>query len=80
MIIIKGCTSDVIGDISEYIGSLSIDDVNLYSIGDEQMCDITLAKKTVLFYHPDEIIIQKSVEDSSRYAIAGFRFREVTIT
>ena len=35
MIIIKGCTPDVIDDISEFIGSLSIDDVNVYFIGDD---------------------------------------------
>ena len=79
MIIIKGCTSDVIDDISEFIGSLSIDNVEVIDIGDEPLYEITLSKKAVLFYHPGEIIIQKSVEESSRYAIADFRFEEVII-
>lgn len=79
MILIKGCTSDVIDDISEFIGSLSIDDVSLIDIDDLPLYEITLSEKTVLFYHPGEIILQKSVEESSRYAIADFRFQEVII-
>lgn len=79
MIKIKGCTSDVIDDISEFIGSLSIADVELIDIGDLPLYEITLSEKTVLFYHPGEIILQKSVEESSRYAIADFRFQEVII-
>lgn len=80
MILIKGCTSDVIADISEFIGSLSIDNVSVKLVNDESLYDITLSKKTVLFYHPGEIIIQKSVEESTRFALADFRFQEVVIT
>lgn len=79
MIKIKGCTSDVIDDISEFIGSLSIADVEVIDIGDLPLYEITLSEKTVLFYHSGEIILQKSVEESSRYAIADFRFQEVII-
>lgn len=82
MITIKGCTSDLIDDISEFIGSLSIADVEVIDDGDdgdEPLYEIELSEKTVLFYHPDEVIIQKSVEESSRYAIPDFRFEEVII-
>lgn len=79
MITIKGCTSDLIYDISENIGSLSIVDVQVIDIGDEPLYEILLHEKTVLIYHPGEIIIQKSDEESSGYAIADFRFQEVII-
>lgn len=80
MIKIKGCISDVIDDISEFIGSLSIADCEVIDIDDEfPLYEITLSEKTVLFYHPGEIILQKSVEESSRCTIADFRFQEVII-
>lgn len=84
MIKIKGCTVDVIDDISEFIGSLSIADVEVVGIeetgiGDVPLYDIALSEKCVLFYHPKEVIIQKSVEESSRFALADFRFQEVII-
>lgn len=79
MIKITGCTYDLIDDIAEYIGSLSIADVEIIDVGDEPLYEIELSEKVVLFYHPGEVIIQKSVEESSRYAIADFRFHEVTI-
>ena len=84
MIIIKGCTVDVIDDISEFIGSLSIADVEVVGIeetgiGDVPLYDIELSEKCVLFYHPKEVIIQKSVEESARFALADFRFQEVVI-
>lgn len=81
MIIIKGCTSDVIDDISEFIGSLSIEEVGIVEtrIGDIPLYDIELSEKCVLFYHPKEVIIQKSVEESARFALADFRFQEVII-
>lgn len=79
MIKIKGCTSDVIDDISEFIGSLSIADVELVDIGDVPLYDIELSEKCALFYHPKEVIIQKSVEQSDRFALADFRFQEVII-
>lgn len=79
MIRIKGCTSDVIDDISEFIGSLSIANVEIIDVGDEPIYEIELSEKTVLFYHPGEVIIQKSVEESTRYALADFRFQEVII-
>lgn len=71
---IKGCTVDVIDDISEFIGSLSLVDVE-----DVPLYDIELSEKCVLFYHPKEVIIQKSVEESARFALADFRFQEVII-
>ena len=85
MILIKGCTSDVIDDISEFIGSLSIADCKEVGIvetdiDDVLLYDIELSEKCVLFYHPKEIIIQKSVEESARFALADFRFQEVVIT
>lgn len=81
MIIIKGCTSDVIDDISEFIGSLSVEEVSIVEtcIGDIPLYDIELSEKCVLFYHPKEVIIQKSVEESARFALADFRFQEVII-
>lgn len=79
MIKIKGCTSDVIDDISEFIGSLSIADVEEVGIEDVPLYDIELSEKCVLFYHPKEVIIQKSVEQSARFALADFRFQEVII-
>lgn len=79
MITIKGCTSDLIEDVSEFIGSLSIVDVQVIDIGDEPLYEMILHEKTVLFYHPGEIIIQKSIEESTRYVIADFRFQEVII-
>ena len=79
MITIKGCTSDLIDDISEFIGSLSIVNIQIIDINDEPLYEILLHEKTVLFYHPGEIVIQKSVEESTRYAIADFRFQEVII-
>lgn len=84
MIKIKGCTVDVIDDISEFIGSLSIVDVEDVGIvetgiGDVPLYDIELSEKCVLFYHQKEVIIQKSVEESARFALADFRFHEVII-
>ena len=84
MIKIKGCTVDVINDISEFIGSLSIADVEVVGveetdIGDVPLYDIELSEKCVLFYHPKEVIIQKSVEESARFALDDFRFQEVVI-
>lgn len=85
MIKIRGCTSDVIADISEFIGSLSIDDVEVVGcvetdIDDVPLYDIVLSEKCVLFYHPKEVIIQKSVKDSARFALTNFRFQEIVIT
>lgn len=84
MIEIKGCTSDVIADISEFIGSLSIDDVEEVgcvktNIDDVPLYDIKLSERCVLFYHSKEVIIQKSVEESARFALADFRFQAVII-
>lgn len=84
MIKIKGCTADVIYDISEFIGSASIVDIYEtgiveYDVGDVPQYDIELSEKCVLFYHPKEVIIQKSVEESARVALADFRFQEVII-
>lgn len=79
MIKIKGCTSDVIDDISEYIGSSSIANVEVIDIEDVPIYEIELSEKCVLFYHPKEVIIQKSVEKSARFALADFRFQEVII-
>ena len=84
MIKIKGCTADVIDDISEFIGSLSIADFEVVGIeeagiGDVPLFDIELSEKCVLFYHSKEVIIQKSVEESARFALADFRFQEVII-
>lgn len=79
MIRIIGCTSDVIDDISEFIGSSSIADYNIMDIRGVPLYEIILSEKCALFYHPKEVIIQKSVEQSDRFALAYFRFQEVII-
>lgn len=79
MIKIKGCTVDVIDDISEFIGSRSIANVEIIDTGGDPLYEIELSEKCVLFYHPKEVIIQKSVEESCRFALADSRFYEVVI-
>ena len=80
-IILKGCTKDVIDDISEQLGSKIILNCECTDVIDEQLYQIELnAAKCVLHaFHSQVFIVRIDTVFAREMVIAAFRFEEVII-
>lgn len=80
-IILKGCTHDVIDDISELVGSQIILDCECTNVIDEPIYQIELdPTKCILHVFPEWLyIIRSDIPIFRDMTIADFRFEEVII-
>lgn len=84
MILIKGCTSDLIEDITKKVGSLTMLDVTSYfpfNDSDDMLYDIEISSKRVaVIFHDNDLVLQRlDVNDNRHIHIDSCRFREAVI-
>lgn len=80
-IILKGCTGDVIDEISERLGSQAIENCECIEVFDETLYQIELdsSKCSLVTQSRWVNIIRRDVKPERLITIADFRFEEVII-